>query len=296
VSLIAPALQARAAGFHIFPVEPNGKTPHRLAPDQPYTLRWGEAATNDLGRIIDYWTRWPRANIGVACKPSGLLVVDCDFPKRQFQMAGTQYAGLHDRFGPVVDGVDVYRYVCEKAGGDWTQAEDTYRVTTGSLGCHFYYRWPAGLAATQAPIAQGVVDIRGSAGEWGGYVLAAGSVTDRGPYVVEHAAPIAPAPPWLVELCRADRRVPKPAPPALFRQPGRGGSLAGLVGVVEGAQEGNRNQALLWAARAACESGIPQDQALDALGAAYVAVGGDGGHRQAEATVRSAYRLQGRQV
>ncbi|WP_340376456.1 bifunctional DNA primase/polymerase [Streptomyces sp. SS7] len=292
MSLIAYALQARARGFHVFPVEPNGKTPHRLAPNQPFTLRWGEAATDNVGRIIDYWTRWPRANIGLACKPSGLLVVDCDFPKRPFQMAGTQYARLHDTFGPVVDGVDVYRYACESAGGTWAEAEDTYRVTTGSLGCHFYYRWPAGVIASQASIAKGVVDIRGNAGDWGGYVLAAGSETSKGGYVVELDAPIRQAPAWLVEMVRADRQVAKPAP-SLFRQPGKGGSLAGLVGTVEGAQEGNRNSALLWAARAACENGIPQEEALEALGTAYVAVRGDGGYRQAEATIRSAYRLQG---
>jgi len=296
-NLIAFALQARARGFHVFPVEPGEKTPHTLTPGQPYTLRWGETATNDLGRIIDYWTRWPDSNIGVACKPSTLLVVDCDMPKREYQMAGTQYAGLHDTFGPLVDGTDVYRHVCESLGGDWAEAQETYRVCTGSMGCHYYYRWPEWVRpaeASQASIAAGIVDIRCNAGTWGGYVLGAGSITQKGAYMAENALPVRQAPPWLIELCRQHPEPVRVASP--FRQPGRVGALSGLVRTVEDAQEGNRNQSLLWAARAACADGIPLDDVLSALGDAYAAAGGDGGHRQAEATIRSAYRLQGRKA
>ncbi|WP_443073357.1 bifunctional DNA primase/polymerase [Streptomyces sp. NBC_01451] len=294
MNLISYALQARARGFHIFPVEPYEKTPHRLSPGQPYTLRWGEAATNDVGRIIDYWTRWPDSNIGVACKPSRILVVDCDIPKREYALAGTQYAGLHDTFGSLVDGTDVFRHVCESLGQSWREAYDTYRVCTGSLGCHYYYLWPEHVRpreASQASLVKGLVDIRCNAGEWGGYVLGAGSVTAKGAYVSENASAVRPAPPWLVELCR--RREPVRVS-ATYRQPGRLGSLAGLVSTVENAQEGNRNQALLWAARAACADGVALDDVLDALADAYAAAGGDGGHRQAEATIRSAYRLQER--
>ncbi|MEU4150845.1 bifunctional DNA primase/polymerase [Streptomyces sp. NPDC026659] len=294
MNLIAYALQARARGFHVFPVEPNEKTPHTLTPGQPYTLRWGEAATNNLGRIIDYWRRWPDSNIGVACKPSGLIVVDCDIPKREYQLTGTQYAGLHDSLGPLVDGTDVFRHVCESLGGSWAEAYDTYRVCTGSLGCHYYYLWPQGIRsaeASQASIVKGLVDIRCNAGEWGGYVLGAGSVTTKGAYLAENAAPVRPAPGWLVELCRRREPVRVSSP---FRQPGRTGALSGLIATVEQATEGNRNQALLWAARAACADGVPLDDVLEPLSDAYAAAQGDGGHRQAEATIRSAYRLQGR--
>lgn len=293
-NLIAYALQARARGFHIFPVEPLQKTPHTLTLGQPYTLRWGEAATDDLGRIIDYWRRWPDSNIGVACKPSSLLIVDCDMPKREYQLADTDYAGLHDRFGPLVDGTDVFRHVCESLGGDWAEANDTYRVCTGSMGCHYYYRWPQRLTAreaSQASIVKGLVDIRCNAGEWGGYVLGAGSLTEKGAYVSENARDVRPAPEWLVKLCR--RKAPERVDHG-FRQPGRVGALSGLVATVEGAQEGNRNQALLWSARAACADGVPLDDVLGPLADAYAAAGGDGGARQAEATIRSAYRLQGR--
>ncbi|MBM9504537.1 bifunctional DNA primase/polymerase [Actinacidiphila acididurans] len=296
MNLIAYAVQAVQRGFRVFPVEPLGKTPHTLIPGQSFTLRWGEAATHSLDRVIEYWSRWPDANIGIACKPSGLLVVDCDMPKQEYALAGTEYAGLHDRFGSLVDGTDVYRHICESLSGDWRECHDTYRVCTGSLGCHYYYRWPTGVGATQASPVPGLLDVRGSAGTWGGYVLGAGSVTHKGAYVAECELPIRDAPGWLVELLRARPRprLSHPAAEGPFRQPRAGGALGGLVRAVESAQPGNRNQVLLWAARAAAGDGIALDEALGPLTAAYVAVRGDGGERQARATIRSAYRLQGR--
>ncbi|MGY0060848.1 bifunctional DNA primase/polymerase [Streptomyces sp. LZ34] len=287
----------------MFPVEPHEKTPHTLYPDQPYTLRWSEAATNDLGRVVEYWARWPSANVGIACKPSGLLVVDCDMPKREYQLADTRYAELHDRFGPLVDGTDVFRHLCESLGQDWAETTDTYRVCTGSMGCHYYYSWPDTMKPPRAPepsqasIVRGIVDIRSGGGERGGYVLGAGSVTTKGPYWAENYRPIRIAPPWLVALCRDDVEPFRPARPSIpFKHPTRGGALSGLVATVEGAPQGNRNQALLWAARSACADGTPMENAIEELSAAYTAVHGDGGARQAEQTIRSAYRLQGRKA
>lgn len=296
------ALQAWARGFHVFPVEPYEKTPHTLHPGQPYTLRWSEAATNDVGRVAEYWKRWPNANIGIACKQSSLLVVDCDMPKRPFQLSGTRYAELHDRFGPWIDGTDVFRHRCELLGGDWAESTDTYRVCTGSMGCHYYYSWPTELKpphapnASQASILKGIVDIRSGGGLHGGYVLGAGSITAKGPYVAENDRPVRRVPPWLIALCQSHDKPFKADLGIPFRRPGRTGNLSGLVATVEGASRGNRNQALLWAARSACADGTPVEHAIGALSDAYTAVGGDGGARQAEQTIRSAYRLQGRKA
>ncbi|WP_409235508.1 bifunctional DNA primase/polymerase [Streptomyces sp. PA5.6] len=170
-------------------------------------------------------------------------------------------------------------------GGDFDELNDTFAVTTGSMGLHLYFRWPAGLQASQASPVKGLVAVRSNGGERGGYVLAVGSVTTKGPYVADNDKPVRNAPPWLVELCQR-----KPAPPRpLFVQPRRGGSIGGLVDTVRGAAPGNRSNALYWAARSACSDGIPIEDAPIKLGAAY---SGDGGQRQAEATVRSAYRNQ----
>lgn len=301
--MLTEAINAVARGWYIFPVNPCGsvndagspidKMPHLLRPGEPYTIKWGTAATNDIAKVIRYWTWSPNANIGVACGPSNLFVVDCDMPKREYQLKGTQFEYLHDELGPLVDGTDVYRALCEKIGIPWDVANNTYRVCTGSMGCHYYYRWPDGIQASQASVVKGIVDVRGNGGQLGGYVLGASSVTAKGSYVAENALPVAPAPAPLVELCTEGARTrDAEAVSAFTRAGGGGGTLSGLETAVLTAPDGNRNNALLWAARAACNDRIPEQQAVDVLGAAYVANGGDGGMRQAESTIRSAYRLQ----
>lgn len=290
MNLIAYAVAAIQQGFEIFPVEPDEKTPHKLTPGKPYTIRWSEETTRDLNRVIEIWTWSPSANIGVACKPSRLLVVDCDVAKAPDQLKDTAYAELHETLGPMVDGHDVLKAVCERHGGDWEELNDTYRVCTRNMGLHLYYAWPAGVQASQASLVKGVLDIRCNGGERGGYVLGAGSIVGGRPYVAENATPVRPAPRWLIELCREQPRPPKP----LFAQPRRTGGISGLVDTVATAPDGDLNSALFWAARAACSDGIPIDDAIDQLGGAYVTANGRGGHRQAEASIKSAYRNQQR--
>ncbi len=301
MNLIGYAITALQQGFTIFPCNPQGtmcpqsgdvidKQPHLVQPDKPYKIRWGEWATRDMDRIIAAWSHSPAANPAIACGPSGLLVVDCDIAKGEFALKGTAYEDLHDRLGPMVDGHDVLREMCQRYGGDWDELNDTYRVQTGSFGLHLYYWWPAGLKASQASPVKGLVDVRGNGGERGGYVLAAGSVTSKGPYIAENATPVRNAPPWLVELCREK---PAPARP-LFAQPRRIGTMSGLIDTVRNAPDGNLSNALYWAARSACSDGIPIQDAIDQLGEAYTASNGRGGHRQAEASINSAYRNQQR--
>jgi hypothetical protein len=301
MNLIAYAVAAVQQGHWIFPCNSAGTTcpesgdvidkqPHLLRPDRPYKVRWGEEATNSLDRAIEIWSWSPSANIGLACKPSGLLVVDCDTAKAEYQLRGTRYESLHEKLGPMVDGHDVLKAVCEEHGGDWDELNDTYRVCTGSMGLHLAFSWPPGVRASQASIVKGSLDIRGNGGDRGGYVLAAGSVTSKGRYIAENATPVAPAPRWLVELVREKPQPPKP----LFAQPRKTGGISGLVETVRNAEDGNLNNATLWAARAACGDGIPIDEAIEALANAYASANGRGGYRQGEATVRSGYRLQER--
>lgn len=68
-----------------------------------------EAATCDLDRITDWWTRWPDAGIGLVCGVGGFLVIDVDgdegretflahhgpFPLTTVATSGRQAGGLH---------------------------------------------------------------------------------------------------------------------------------------------------------------------------------------------------------
>ncbi|MFF5973649.1 bifunctional DNA primase/polymerase [Streptomyces sp. NPDC012769] len=302
MTLLGFAARAASRGFHIFPCNPAGtenpekpgelieKWPHLLRPGKPYKVKWGDVATTDMQQVVHWWQYSPNANIGIACKPSGILVVDCDVPKKPNILKGTTWEYLHERLGPLVDGADVLREMCGRFGDDYSRLERTYRVCTASMGLHLYFWWPEDVQASQASPVPGLLDIRCNGGSKGGYVLAAGSVTRKGSYIAENDLPIADAPPWLVELCREK---PKPKPPkGMFSQPGHAG-YSGLVESVRLAQEGNRNNCLLWAARSMCEDGATEEECIDLLVPAAMECGLDGGERQALATIRSAYRLQG---
>jgi hypothetical protein len=270
------AVKAVQRGFSVFPVEPYTKTPIRLYPDRPredapWTIRWSEHVTNDLNTVAQMWSWCPEANVGIAAKQSGLLIVDCDIPKKEYQLKDTDYAYLHDLIGPLVDGETVYDQVCQRMGGNWAEAEDTYQVATGSGGLHYYYWWPDGVQASQGSIVKGILDIRCNGGEKGGYVLGAGSETDKGSYVARNSKAVRRTPDWLVELCKEQPRPVKPSRPA-YAQP-RNSNFGGLVDSVRTAGEGNRNAALFWAVRAMVSDKATLEEIEDLLGPAAQDVG-----------------------
>jgi hypothetical protein len=226
------ALDAYTRGWHIFPCDPNDKQPALLYPgtDKPWRLKWGDAATNDINQIIQWWTTNPQYNIGISAKKSGLLIVDCDLPKE---------------FGVDDSGWDQFQRLCEQRGVDWGDAIDTYMVETPSKGVHLYYWWPEGVLASQASLDT-LLDVRTNGGEWGGYVLGAGSQVS-GWYHCFNPAPVKPAPSWLVDEVRYEAPQKSGAP---FRRPGPINKV-GLLRSVRNAPQGNRNQVLYWAAVAA---------------------------------------------
>lgn len=287
--MIEWALKAQARGLHIFPVARRAKVPH------PAAGQWGETATNDLNQIISFWTNGdPEANIGVACKQSELLVVDLDRAKEPGKLRGTQWEYLHDAYGPYVSGEALWDEMLFKVPGARKVDASTYTVRTGSGGLHLYYQWPAHLGRiSQASPVKGILDVRGNGGQYGGYVLAEGSVTGSGAYVSE-AAPRGPqiAPEWLQRLVQERPKQPKRQIQGL-RQPGAI-SYSGLVQSVRNAGDGNRNNALHWAARTMCEEGAPEAEALEVLGQAATDAGL--GWMEIERTVQSAYRIQQREM
>lgn len=301
MSMLQAAMQAQARGFHLFPVARNDKVPHRLAGyrDAENVFHgWGETSTNDLARIVNFWTQVdPHANIGVACKPSGLLVVDLDIAKEDWNLAKTEWAYLHAAYGPRVSGEELIDEMHFKLadGSDERDGEyrETYSVRTRSGGLHLCYRWPAHWPRTsQASPVKGVVDVRGNGGQYGGYVLAEGSVVDGGVYRqasewTGHQIDLPPK--WIRTLVVEKPQAPRVQRPAGIRQPGSI-SFAGLVASVQNAGEGNRNNATTWAARTMCEEGATLEEAMNILGPAAESAGL--GYAEIERTIQSAYRTQ----
>jgi bifunctional DNA primase/polymerase-like protein/primase-like protein len=278
------ALKAQARGLWIFPVAPGAKVPH------PAAGQWGETATNDISQITYFWTQVdPKANVGIACKQSELLVVDLDRPKTDFKLRGTEWEYLHEGYGPVVTGEELWDEMLFKLGGG--QPVDTYTVRTGSGGTHLYYQWPSWWPKiSQASPVKGVIDVRGNGGQYGGYVLAEGSVTESGPYyhLFNGHGPML-APEWLRQLVAERPQQPAVRRPGGIRQPSAV-SWSGLVDSVRHAGEGNRNNALLWAARAMCSDGAPESEAMSVLGDAAQDAGLP--YFEIERTIQSAYRIQ----
>lgn len=254
------ALAAAGRGFHVFPVAPGSKTPGRLYPNRPeaeapWTVKWSEVATTDLGQIIAWWNACPLYNIGIACKPSNLLVVDCDV-KPHPSGVGNEYNGLNEW-------ITLYDHYDPKG---LMTAEETYQVSTGGGGVHFYYRWPRNVQATQSGIAAHV-DIRSNGGNRGGYVLGQGSITTKGTYTDGtggYASVVMNTPNWLIELCREKPKVEQPAQTTRIGQPAAL-SFAGLATAVATSVKGKRNHVLYWAAIAMRDDGACVEEALEYL-------------------------------
>ncbi len=284
--MLKAALDAQARGFHIFPVAAGQKIPHASAG------QWGQNATNDINAIVYFWTRVdPKANIGVACKPSQLLVVDLDVAKEDWKLRGTEWAHLHDAYGPRVDGEEVFDEMAYKLGGDSPSDLAVYSVRTRSGGLHLYYRWPAHWPKiSQASPVKGIVDVRGNGGQYGGYVLGEGSQVGDGSYVGDnhHLMPGLP-PQWIRLLVAEKPQQPRISRPKGLMQPGAI-SWSGLVDSVRNAGEGNRNNALLWAARAMYSDKASLQVAQDVLGPAAAEAGL--GDFEIQRTIESAYRIQ----
>lgn len=179
------ALAAATRGWHVFPLTPGCKVPPR-----GFTS-WESRATTSPDTIRATWRK--PYNIGVACGPSNLLVLDLDTPK-----PGQRAPAEWNRPG-IGDGSDVFAALCAEHGQPMLL--ETFQVRTRRGGLHLYYTAPSDkrLTTTQGSLGW-LIDTRGS----GGYVVGPGShVTasdGHGTYSVLHAPPVAPLPDWLAEL------------------------------------------------------------------------------------------------
>jgi hypothetical protein len=252
--LLAAALAAAARGWSVLPLRPNGKRPafpdhtaDRCTRTDPWCREghrgWEPRATTDPARIHRAWSTRPYG-VGVACGPSGLLVVDLDKPKPD-QQPPAAWA-----IDGVTDGSDVLAVLAEQGGQPFPA--DTYTVHTGRGGTHLYFRRPDGVRLGNSAGERGglgwLVDTRGI----GGYVVAAGSTVDGRPYTIGADREPAPLPGWLADrLTAPTRALPTrpPAAPAVGRLPAYlTAALAAETAAVASTPQGGRNHALFEAA------------------------------------------------
>lgn len=236
--LLAAALWCAARGWAVFPLKAGRKI--------PAVEGWQQWATRDPAAIIGWWRRHPADNVGIACGPSDLLVLDLDAPRT----AGDREL-LHGR--------DVLANLAYKAGQPDPAGTFTVSTPGDEESEHRYFRQPPGqsLRSSVGTSRRGLgrlVDTRGH----GGLVVAPGSVLDhRGhlqAYTVLRDLPAAPLPQWL-----ADRLTPPPSPPiAVGAVPPAAdprvaayvkAALAGESRRVREAEVGGRHEAVLAAAR-----------------------------------------------
>lgn len=275
MSLLPAALEAAHAGFAVFPAAPLGKEPH------PGIGDWRARPTRDVNIIAAWWARWPAANIAIACKPSGLLVIDCDPPKNECDP----------------DGVDEYAAIWNKH----TTAPlfDTRIVRTGRGGLHFLYWWPPDKQSKGAKLHGTVnVDIRCNNGDYGNYVIGPGSLTAAGSsYVVENDREPATCPGWLGQYIVDPPRQPPTPGPVRQRDPlmdgGGEGGTRGILAWLEGVQPGGQDNALAWVVRALRDDGVERGEAgrlLWDVVAGWPCSGAPWSERDVERHIRSTYK------
>lgn len=187
------ALSAVRAGCHVFPVRAQEKVPAlhgaRTCRGQGVCsdghLGWEQRATRDEAQIHRWWGGRTAFNIGIACGPSGLVVIDLD--DAHGATPPPEWPGCER------GGVDVLARLAEQAG---QRLSETMIVTSPSGGIHRYYRAPEGVALRCSAGALGWrVDVRTA----GGFIVGPGSVRPEGRYRVTTPGSPAPLPGWLTE-------------------------------------------------------------------------------------------------
>jgi hypothetical protein len=279
------ALSAAARGWHVFPLRPDDKRP--AFPDHPADActrtdprcrdghtGWEQRATADPDRIRHGWSTVPYG-VGIACGPSGLLVVDLDVAK-PWQDIPTAWLGTG-----VDDGGIVLDRLCYAARQPFPF--ETYSVRTGRGGLHLYFRHPA-----TGPTLRNTAGERGNGLGWlidtrahGGYVVAAGSTVAGLAYTIERDDPVAELPAWL-----AERLTPAPLPPqrpvTVDLPAGRTGAYLDAainrqLNYLRQAPDGERNHALYVSAVAlgqlAAGGALPVEQAATLLEDVALSIG-----------------------
>lgn len=163
------ALSYAQRGLFVFPCVPGAKN--------PIVSNGHLQATTDVVTINTWWTQHPNANVGVAVKPSGLVVLDVDVGKKS---DGTSKRGR------------------ESLAEIDHALTDTLTSITGSGGLHAIYTRPPDVEPTRVIGFKDGLDLIGD-----GYIIVPPSVlADGQPYRWNSTAAIAPLPPILHNVRR----------------------------------------------------------------------------------------------
>jgi len=161
------------AGYAVFPCR------HSADPTQdkrPLIEGWRGSATTDPNQLDLWAASFPGCRWGIECEKSGLFIVDLD--KKGDEDGAATLALLQADHGAL---------------------PPTYTVRTQSGGTHLYFR---GSGKTTSRAIGAGVDTRSV----GGYAI----IPDGVAYVPTVNAPIAPAPPWVVEMAGKGRARDRP--------------------------------------------------------------------------------------
>ena len=136
MTILQAALHYASQGWRVFPL--NGKTPF-------YGFAWKDLATTDSMTLAQWWSKWPNANVGLACgSGSGVWVVDID-PRHGGDVSMEERTLEHGLYEPIA--------VSRTGGADG--------------GEHHFFAWnpdrPVGCPTKTMP----GIDVKGE----GGYVV-----------------------------------------------------------------------------------------------------------------------------
>lgn len=175
------ALALAEQGFWIFPIQSNAKFP-------PVFSGWQEGATRDSAVIQSIW-QGRDYNIGISTsrfrEDEALVVVDVDKGEKKNGESSLLWLELEG----------------------W-ELPDTATQSTPRGGRHLIYSCAAPVRQGTSVLGPGL-DIRSR----GGYIVGSGSTIDDGGYCL-NAAPVVPAPEWLIARCgtaKVPTEVPTPA-------------------------------------------------------------------------------------
>lgn len=292
--LLVAALAYAERGWTVFPLHSPGRQTLCDCGDEactapakhPWIRNGFKDASRDARQVAQWWRKWPRANIGIACGASGLVVLDVD-PYHGGELALVELVkrhsgAAHGALTPVVEALTA-----------------TLTSETGGGGEHYVYRAAQGANirnTTDLDELRGL-DVRAD----GGYFVAAPSLHVSGARYQwrEGAGEPGDLPGWILPVLGRRASRPLRQPVRMF-QPPRDAQATGaywLDRALRLAHEGNRNDRGFWLACQLRDAELSFAHAEQVM-CDYAArvPGRDYSEREALQSLRSAYRTGPREA